>query len=471
MRNLYKSLMITGGAVLALAVVFVTLLLQPSPRALQGQTAQGIVFTSAEPVEISSVSVQNATGTYRFYFEGDGYVLDDIPAAIADLNVFIDFMINAGRLSAIRQVAYDLGAPAATVEIEFFDGRFFRLDIGEREPISGDYYVTADHFPVVYLMAPSMAEPFLRPKTQVISPTVTPPLMVTSPLSAIRDVTFTGGPLAKPVTIQAVSGGSEDVRLAALSFGAATHIVRESGVYQLDQTYGIEILGSLFGIQALDVELYNLSEVELAALGFDDPWMLVEFDAVNGVNAQIQRHALRVVRRGEDSFYAALEGSGAVFRIGRLPFMDIRYDRLPVRWFLTPMLMDVSAVTVEGAGKRYRFDIDSADARNPVISFEETVLDTQLFRSFFRLITSAAHDGTYLGALERPGEGQLLSITYEYAAIGKEADVLALYPGGVRRAHVFVNGVGEFAMKDLFVERVLEGCEHLLAELPIEENW
>jgi len=482
MKSLYRSLAIAGGAVLALAAVFAALLLQPparAPRALEpfeGQAAGGTVFTAAEPVDISSVAVRNAAGAYRFFYEGDGYVLDDIPATIADLGAFIDFMVNAGRLSAVRQVAdapaeaYGLETPAATVSIDFFDGGALRLAIGGREAISGGYYVAAEGFPGVHLMAAPMAEPFLRPKTQVIDRNVTPPLRVTSPLSAVRDVTFAGGPLERPVTVQAVSGGDEQVRLAALSFGSATHLVRETGVYQLDQTYGIEILGSLFGIQTLGVEGYNLLEDEMAALGFAEPWMTVEFDAVNGAGAQVERHVLRVYREG-DAFYAALEGSGAVFRIGRQPFMDIRYERLPVRWLLTPLLMDLSAVTVEGEGRRYRFEIDNTDPRNPVITHEAAALDTQLFRSFFRLITSAAHDGTYLGPLERPGGGALLTITYEYTAPGKAPDVLTLYPGGVRRAHVFVNGAGEFAMKDQFAARVLEGIESLLAGQPIEENW
>lgn len=477
MKGLYKSLAVTGGVVLVLAVVFGVLLSLPSTQTLREQAGQGVVFSSAEPVDIASVSVENATGAYRYYYEGDGYVLDDIPATIADLDAFIEFMTGCGKLLAVRQVAdapqaeYGLGSPAALVAIAFFDGRELRLAVGARESISGHYYVTAEGIPGVYLMAAAMVEPFLRPKTQVISRFVTPALTVSSPLSAIRDVTFTGGPLERPVTIRAVSGGGEQVRLAALSFGTATHLVRETGVYQLDQTYGIEILGSLLGIEASDVVGYNLPEDALSAMGFDAPWMTVEFDAAGGGNVLGAHHVLRLARRESGAFDATLDGSGVVYRIGRLPFMDIEYGRLPVRWFLTPMLMDVTAVTVEGAGRRYRFEIDNGDAKNPVITCEGTGLDTQLFRSFFRLLTSAAHDGTYLGPLERPSEGELLSITYEYAAAGKEPDTLALYPGEVRRARVFVNGVGEFAMKDQFANRVMEGCERLLAGQPIEENW
>ena len=471
MKTLIRSLMITGAVVLVLAGVYGTLLWQPAR-----QKAEGVVFTSAEPVEIASVTVENEAGRYRYYYEGDGYVLDDIPAAIADLNAFIGFMANCGRLSAIRRVAeappadYGLAPPAATVVIDFFEGNPLHMAIGEQEKISGNYYASAEGFPGVYLVASSMAEPFLRPKTQVISMNVTPTLALSSPLSAIRDITFTGGPLEKPVTLQAVAGGDETVQLSALSFGTATHLVRGAGTYPLDQTYGAEILGSLFGIRSQAVEGYRLTEGDMRAMGFDPPWMTVEYDMLNGTGTEPERRVLRLARRSDDVFYATLDGSGAVFRIGRQAFMDIRYDKLPLRWILAPMLMDLSAVTVEGEGWRYRFEIDNRDKKNPVVTCGGVELDLRLFRSFFRLITSAAHDGAYLGQLEPSGE-RLLAVTYEYLAPGKDPDVLSLYPGGVRRANLFVNGVGEFAIKDQFALRVLEGCGSLLAGQPVEENW
>ncbi|MEA5013348.1 MAG: DUF4340 domain-containing protein [Candidatus Limiplasma sp.] len=472
MKTLIRSLIITGAVVAALAAVFAALRLAPAPR---GES--GAVFTAVEPVEISSVRVENATGSYRYYYEGDGYVLDDIPGTLVDLDAFIGFMTGCGRLSAVRRLQdasleqYGLQTPAAKVEMEFFNGTPVHMTLGAQEKISGGYYAAVEGFPGVYLMERSMAEPFLRPKTQVISKQVTPPLKVSSPLSAIRDVTFSGGPLDGPVTIQATSGAGEEVRLAALSFGTATHLVRGAGAYQLDQTYGVEILGSLFGIPARDVVGYNLTREEVAALGFDAPWMRVEYDMVNGANAPLEHCVLSLVRLGEDAFYATLEGSGVVYSIGRQPFMDIRYDKLLLRWFLTPMLMDISAVTVQGEGRSARFKVDNADPKAPVVTYGEDRVDITLFRSFFRLLTSAAHDGTYLGSLEQPQGEALLTITYEYADPGKEPDVLALYPGQVRRAGVWVNGVAEFAMKDQFIQRVLEGCESLLAGKPIEENW
>lgn len=473
MKTLVKTLLILAGVVLALGVTFVALLMQPSAV----QTSETVTFVSMKPVDISSVTVENRAGTYCYYYEDDGYVLDDIPANIADLSVFIDFMTNCSKLSAIRRIegeaseANGLTTPGATVELQFFQGNTLRLEIGNQEKISGNYYVAVQGFPGVYLMEQAMAAPFLLPKTQVISKDVTEPLNVTSPLSAIRDITFAGGDLAEPVTILSTSGGDEQVRSAALSFGSATHLVRGAGIYQLDQAYGIEIFGSLFGIHAQGVVGYNLTEEEIQSLGFDHPWMTVDYDMLTGAGEETVHCVLQVVRLADNAFYAVLSGTGAVFLIERQAFMDIQFEKLMLRWFLTPMLMDVSAVTIEGGGQQYRFSIDNADKKNPMITCNQSDVETELFRSFYRLLTSAAHDGAYLGKLPEPSEDALLTITYEYLLPDKSPDIMTLYPGGVRRVNVFVNGAGEFAMKDQFVSRVLAGCQNLLAGQPIEENW
>jgi len=183
---------------------------------------------------------------------------------------------------------------------------------------------------------------------------------------------------------------------------------------------------------------------------------------------------LRIAETGEEGlYYATLEGSSVVYIIRREAFLNIEFERLPVRWFLTPLIMDLTAVEVASPGGSYRFELDNTDPLNPVITHDGQTLDTTLFRSFFRLITSTAHDDVYLGLLPPPdpAAAAMLTITYEYSDPGKSPDVLALYRGEARRANVFVNGIGEFAMKDLFAERVIEGVSNLIAGTPIEENW
>ena len=475
MKNLVRCVLIGGAAVVLLATLFLALLLNPQ------QTAPtGVVFASGQATDVESVSVSNESGTFHFFFdfEEDGFVVDDIPPYLVDLDAFVAFMAGCARLSALRAIPKrdidlqyaGLLEPSAKVQIAFFDGTSINLSIGGRERISNNYYALVNDSDYVYIISHALARPFLAPKTQVITQLLTPPLALSSPLSAIRDITFTGGGLEQPVTIAATADANPDVQLAAISFGAPTHIVRGAANYQLDQTYGVDIFGSLFAITG-DIVAYGLNEAELAAFGFDSPYMTVEYSMVNGMDADLRHMHLKIAEAGEGRFYITLAGISAVFLIDRLPFMDIEFERLPLRWFLTPLLMDLSAVTIQAPDREHRFEIDNSDVLNPIISYDGQELSVELFRAFFRLITSAAHDGTYLGA-HLPPEGEaLLRIIYEYSVPGKQPDILALYPGVERRVHVFINGAGEFAMRDLFVQRVLEGAEDLIFGRPIEENW
>lgn len=93
----------------------------------------------------------------------------------------------------------------------------------------------------------------------------------------MRDANVSGAMLEKPLTIQAVTKDNPDVALAARELRPRhAHRPHEGGVYELDQTYGIPILGSLFDIQALDVVGYNLSDADFAKLGFANPAMIVD---------------------------------------------------------------------------------------------------------------------------------------------------------------------------------------------------
>jgi len=479
MKGLVRIAVAGVITVAVLAFVFFLLLVSEPDSTSSGI----IIFASGEPTDVESVTVRNDSGRFGFFFDftESGYVLDDIPPYIADIEVFFDFMANCARLYAVRQISagdielQELGLlnPAAEVEIRFFDGELLQLKIGDVESVSGNFFATVNGFDGAFLIPRTVAGQFLLPKTQIISRYVTPPLAVSSPLSAIRDITFTGGTLNHPVTIQTTAGGSDSTALAALSFGAATHIVRGAGVYQLDQTYGIHILGSLFGIEAVGVAGYNLSEAEVAAYGFDTPYMTIDYDMINGVDADLRHMRLRIAAANDGLYYATLEGSRVVYLIRREAFLDIEQQRLPVRWFLTPLIMDLSAVKVETPDGEFIFSIDNTDPLNPVIKYENQTLDTSLFRSFFRLLTSAAHDDVYLGVLPPPSPDSqaLVTIIYEYTNPAKTNDTLALYRGEARRANVFVNAVGEFAMKDIFAERVIEGCLNLITGNPIEENW
>ena len=440
------------------------------------------VFVDKEATDILRLDISNEYGSYSVYYDSDedGYVFDDIPVNIVDFDGFSELMYHASGYGALRLVkehaddleAYGLDAPAATVSVEFADGSSFSVAIGSEEPLSGNYYgmVLSDDSEDgnVYIFAAEDVTYFLLKKEKYISYQVTPELAVTSPLSAIRDITFSGSALERPIEIKAVTDSDTETQLAAKSFGPATHIVQMNGTYELDQTYGIEILGSVLGITALDVVKYNITDEELTELGFDDPYMQVDFSLKNNTD-YIADYQLKLVPYGE-YYMAYMLGSGVVFLIEPPAFVTIDYTKLCMRWFLSPLRTDLENVTVEFDGATYVYESGTDEDGNIIASVNGEALDKELFFSFYRLITSAASDGLYLEDSTNEDD-PVMTITYNYNIEGKSPDVMKLYTGSLRRVNVEINGVTEFDMKSSFVDAVKTACEHTLTGESIEENW
>ena len=439
------------------------------------------VFVDREPADIRTLSVHNEFGDYSVYFdeEQDGYVFDAIPVNILDVDGFYELMNHSCGFGSVRLVRenasdlseYGLDQEHARVKVEYSDGQTFDLMIGAKEQVSGNYYgmvMSDDEKGNVYLFPGEDMIYFLIRKESYISYQVTPELAVSSPLSAVRDITFSGSALERPITIKAVSGADQDTVLAAKSFGPATHIVRMKGVYELDQTYGIDILGSVLGIRATDVVRYNVTDSDLEELGFDSPYMQVDFSLKNGTDYTAD-YQLSIVPYGE-YYMAYMLGSGVVFVIEPPSFLSLDYTKLCLRWFLSPLRSDLDSLKVEFDGDEYVFTSESDEEGkiHAYVNGQET--DADLFFSLYRLVTSASSDGLYLDDPVNEGE-PVMTITYDYNIEGKEPDVMKLYKGSLRRVNVEINGVTEFDMRSSFVDAVKNACANLINGEKIEENW
>ena len=475
-----KKMLKMIGAGLALIVLLAVMLILLNKRTTEVETGVK-VFVDKDPADISSLEVTNGSGSYQVWYDEaeDGYVFDDIPVNLVDVDGFYALMNHAcgfGSLRLVEQHAsdpavYGLAHPKAEVSVTFRDGEEFRLAIGDKEPVSGNYYgqvLAPEEAGRVYLFAEEDMIYFLIRKESYLSYQVTPELMVSSPLSAVRDITFSGRALDRPITITAVTGADQETVLAAKSFGPATHIVRMKGVYELDQTYGIEVLGSVLGIRAYDVVGYNLSDEDLSAQGFDDPYIQVDFSLKNGTD-YIADYQLKLVPRDE-SYLAYMLGSGVVFLIEPPAFVSLDYTKLCLRWFLSPLRSDLTDLTVEFDGETYVYTSGTDEEGNIWANVNGEPMDTEQFFRLYRLVTSAASDGVYLEDVSNESE-PLMTVTYHYNIEGKAPDVMTLYEGGVRRVNVDINGVTEFDMRASFVTALEEACRRSLTGEEIEENW
>lgn len=433
------------------------------------------VFIEKDAEDIKKVEVVNQYGAFEVTAQDDGFVFDDMPANIVDQEGFYEFMQSScafGSLKTIEENAKDLALygleePSAVVKVTFIGGKEFTLIIGDKEKVSGNYYGMVNDDKNVYLFAEEDVLYFLVPKTTYISNVVTPELVVSSPLSAIKDITFSGSALEKPITIEAVTKDNPEVELAAKSFGAPTHIVKLKGTYALDQTYGIEILGSVLGIKAVDIVGYNVSEADLSSLGFDNPFMQVDFALKNGTD-YIADYQLKLVPFGEQ-YMASMKDSGIVFLIDPPAFVGIDYTKLCLRWFLSPLRSDLESLTVEFDGQKFVYTTGQ-NGKDIWAKVNGQEMNPELFFSFYRLVTGASADGKYLQDTTNTG-APLITITYKYNDGVKPDDVMNIYAGGVRRVNVEVNGVTEFDMRETFVDALKNACQNTLTGQPINENW
>lgn len=472
MKKQTRLVLIVVAVVLLLGAASAVLLLNPAKPQQKSTT-----FTDYPPTDVKKVAIRNNYGTMDVAFTGEGYQADDIPAPLVAIQNFMDMLGYCGNLVSISTVGapskdmrlYGLDKPLAQVEISYANGKSATLTVGSQEVVTGNYYCTVSGSDKIYLFGKVRVECFLQPKSGYVDHMVTPKLAVSSPMTALWDVTFTGGPLAQPVVIRAVASKDPQVILDALSFGAATHIVRGNGVYELDQTYGVDVMGGLLGIKADDIVGYNLTDEQIAAFGFDRPAMQAEFDLKNGTDAPLVHYKLTVLNK-DGKCYMTCNDNKVIYQVPAPSFLNIEYSKLCVRWFLSPMLMDISGISIRTQGQTYDFAVtgDTNDTKRVTLNGKE--LDIERFRTLYKLLTSAAHDGTLLDNLSVQGEPEL-TLTYTYQNKDKKPDVLKLYKGDVRRLYVNINGVTEVAMREMFLTRVQQALSDIRTDKEIVTDW
>ena len=471
-KRLVRWVLVSLGVALALGAAYLALVLNPADKG-----GSAVVFLEKKPTDIQSMEITNSFGTYEVKAEDEGYVVADIPADIVNVEGFYELMYHGCAFGALKRAdanprdlsEYGLDKPQATIQVLFRDGTGFAMAIGAEEVVSGNYYGMVAGDDSVYLFSSEDMTYFLCKKEAYITLQVTPPLAVSSPLSAITDITFSGADLDQPIKVEAVRDSNPKAVLDAKSFGPATHIVRLKGTYELDQTYGIEILGSVLNIQALDVIGYNLSDADLNKIGFDKPNMVVEFGLKNGTD-EIVNHRLLLVKLNETKYLITMDGSGLVYVIEKPAFVTVDYTKLILRWFLSPLRLDLSSLTVAFDGQTFVYESGKHADDTQYARVNGREMDVEQFYAFYRLITSAASDGLYLPDTVSSGT-PLMTITYAYLDSAKAPDVMTLYAGGTRRVNVDINGVTEFDMRASFVDALKLACQHTVLGEPIEENW
>jgi hypothetical protein len=229
-------------------------------------------------------------------------------------------------------------------------------------------------------------------------------------------------------------------------------------------------LGALLGIASSDIADYNCTKEELSAFGFDSPYMKVDFNLKNGLDAPVVPYTLAFVKNGEGTYYMTCNDNGVVYAVPELPFLKLDYKQMQLRWFLSPLIMDLGSIQVTTPSETLTFEIKGKTNAEKAVTLNGEPFDIERFRTFYKLLTSASNDGESIPE-DFLGSAPLLTVEYRYLDSAKEPDVLKIYEGDTRRVYAEVNGITEFGMREMFVTRVLEACSAIRTDETIEVNW
>ncbi len=437
--------------------------------------APEIVLSDRDPADVTHIRVDNTHGVYEFTRTDGGYLLHDLPMERVNRE-YVDMLLDeAGRVVCTQEVTGDLSRladfgldrPEADVTVDYADGTALRLLVGAREPISGGRYCMAQGDGRVLLMKENRTIRFTMPVEKYLDFIIIPPEETQAILSTLQDMTFSGTSLPAPIALRAVLPDRPDTQTEALAFGSVTHLVEGPVLHEVNPTALNQIAQDLLGLISEGVVAYNCTEEELAAYGFDQPWLQIDFDYKNGPDAPVVSYTLKAAP-WEGGYIVTVNGDGIVYRILDLSFLHVTYEDLVLRWFYSPFLTDVAALELEGPEGVRRFDLSGAHARDLTVLYEGAEVDDEAFRRFYNLVVTAAFDAP--AAWEPAGE-PLLTVRYFYRDPDKAPDEMALYPAPQRRLYVATNGVCQFTMREPYLSVVNAALDALLAGEDFSTDW
>lgn len=475
-----RTLIIVGFVLIAVLAAALVMLLKAPPAESGGKETEEEVFYLLEHDidEVSYISVTNENGFYDVKQQEGGFIVYDIPAELVNAE-YLQLLLDETSRIAVREKAaddpkdlsiYGLDRPRATVAVEYTDGTSATFLVGQEEPLSDGVYVQMSGDKAVYLMPRSYTIRYTMPVEDFIQYEITPTRKLGSALAVVRDAAFGGSALPEPIVIQWVDEKNKEQMREAASFGVATHLIRSPGLHELGQAAGAEVFQSMLGIVSEGIEAYNCDEKTLASYGFNNPDLTADFTIVNGQNAKPEEYHLKIVKRDGGSLIMTCNDNGVIYKILDVAFTKVSYEELAMRWFLTPFITDLEKMTVITPDGKMEFDFTGESNKELAVTMDGKKLDLELFRSYFRLVTSACNDGNPK-AKDRAKADPVFTVKYDYKDPEKPDDVMRLYQYDDRSVLVEVNGIVEFSMKKAYLERVLQAGKSLKEGTVIEENW
>ena len=474
-----KKLIIVAVIIIAVLVTALLLLMKELKPTEESKGESNVFYLlEHDMMDVSYVAVNNESGFYDVTQKDGGFMVYDIPADLLNTD-YLQLLLDECSMIAVSETVsenpkdlsiYGLDHPNATVDVDYTDGTSTKILVGNEEALSDGVYAQLAGDNAVYLMPRANTIRYTMPIENYIQYQITPTRRMPSALSVVRDVSFSGSMLPEPIVIQWVDEHNKQDMRDAASFGVSTHLVRSPGLHELDQTTGAEVFQSMLGIVSEGIVDYNCDDATIASFGFDNPYLQADFTIQNGKDADIEEFHIKVVKRDDESLIMTCNENRVIYKILDVAFTKIAYEDFVMRWFLTPFITDLEEMKVTTPDSKMGFQFTGNSNKELAVYLDGQAVDIELFRSYYRLITSACNDGGPKTKVTPKGE-PLFTVEFDYKDQLKPNDIMKIYKDDARTVIVNVNGKTEFTMKSTYIDRVLQGSNNIKAGTPIEENW
>lgn len=423
--------------------------------------------------EVADVQIRRGDAGYAMNAQGvEGLPVEITNSALVSetLSALSNLLLIPLEGEAAAGDAYGLGAGATHAKVRFAAGGGYALDIGAEEIVSGRRYCRLEGRDTLFLMDGSLGGRLAGSREGYLSMQITPVCRSKSALSAVKAFIWESD--SEQIHIRSCDTIDGEMTAELLSFGAVTHVISGPGIlHEVDRTYAEKVFSSLFDLKALDIVACGLSPEEVRERGFDQPDLKLCVEIKNGdaPKGGAETWTLRVLRENGETALVTLNDTGTVYRIMDVAFLRAKYEDFVCRWFLSPLMMDLSELRIFTPKKDCIYEI-CGDASNLYITFEGNKLDLARFRSFYTLVVSAASNGDTVSDADS-AQIPVSRIEFVYRNKDKGPDVLAFRKLDTRRVSVSVNGVTEFAMRSGYLDALYEAMTALESDKDIPKIW
>lgn len=492
------TLIIGIVALLLLAGLMVYLMKTPASNNASSSAAassEGPAILGKTAKDIKSVDVVNESGSYTITKSGEDYTVSTFlaPGAtevktlssakfsttlIAASVDSLTTMTSGGTVEdGTKNLAlYGLDKPVATLKINFNDGKSFALDVGKEAPDNINYYVLDKQANKIILIAntsmaisknakEAYADTALFPTAESVMPASSGTASSNAQaIPTVKQFTFGGTLRPEPVVLEqkpASEAKSEKSALTDSGFRVVSPKSRMASLNAMSKTQQ-----AMWGVTASSTYAVAPTPEQLAETGLAQPYSTMKA-VYEGGQAE-----LRLGKQTADGYYCQTSLNDAIFVVAKasVPWAEYTAFEFYDKFTIIPNIKDVSALTIDANGKSYRFEVghDKSDDTKILVKQAGKDVNDEAFRSLYRLCISAAGEAPLT---EQPTTPAVMKFTYEYVDTSRKADVLEFKAVNERQLGLIVNGQGDFAIRSIYMDKVIASIDPVLKGEKIETEW